>query len=51
MKKITLSFVALAMSAISFAALNPFAYGLKSELSVDKSELKFLIHSTQRLLV
>lgn len=39
MKKITLSFVALAMSAISFAALNPFAYGLTSELSVDKSEL------------
>ena len=39
MKKITLSFAALAMSAISFAALNPFAYGLKSELSVDKSEL------------
>ena len=39
MKKITLSFVALAMSAISFAALNPFAYGLSSKLSADETTL------------
>ena len=39
MKKITLSLAAIALSAMSFAALNPFAYGLKSELSVDKSKV------------
>lgn len=39
MKKITLFFAAIAFSAMSFAALNPFAYGLKSELSVDKSKV------------
>ena len=39
MKKITLSLAALALSAMSFAALNPFAYGLKSEVSSDNSEV------------
>lgn len=39
MKKFTLSLAAIALSAMSFAALNPFAYGLKSELSVDQTEL------------
>ena len=39
MKKITLSFVALAMSAISFAALNPYAYGLSSAFSADETKL------------
>ena len=39
MKKFTLSLAALALSAMSFAALNPFAYGLKSEVSADNSEV------------
>ena len=39
MKKITLSLAALALSAMSFAALNPFAYGLKSEVSSNNSEV------------
>lgn len=39
MKKFTLSLAALAFSAMSFAALNPFAYGLKSEVSADNSEV------------
>ena len=39
MKKITLSLAAIALSAMSFAALNPFAYGLKSELSADQTAL------------
>ncbi len=39
MKKITLSLAAIALSAMSFAALNPFAYGLKSELSADNSKV------------
>ena len=36
MKKLTLFLVAMLFSALSFAALNPFAYGLKSQLSDDK---------------
>ena len=32
MKKLTLFFVATLFSALSFAALNPFAYGLSSRL-------------------
>ena len=39
MKKIALSLAAVALSAMSFAALNPFAYGLKSELSADQTAL------------
>ena len=36
MKKITLLFIATLFSALSFAALNPYAYGLKSKLSDDE---------------
>lgn len=36
MKKVTLFLVATLFSALSFAALNPYAYGLKSELSDDE---------------
>ena len=36
MKKLTLLFVAIFFSALSFAALNPFAYGLESKLSDDE---------------
>ena len=36
MKKLTLLFVAIFFSALSFAALNPYAYGLKSDLSDDE---------------
>ncbi len=36
MKKLTLFLVATLFSALSFAALNPYAYGLKSELSDDE---------------
>ena len=36
MKKLTLFLVAMLFSALSFAALNPFAYGLKSQLSDNK---------------
>ena len=36
MKKLTLFLVAMLFSALSFAALNPFAYGLESQLSDDK---------------
>ena len=39
MKKLTLFLVAMLFSALSFAALNPFAYGLKSQLSDDKTTL------------
>ena len=39
MKKITLCLVAMFFSALSFAALNPYAYGLSSELSLDESTL------------
>ena len=39
MKKITLFLVATLFSALSFAALNPYAYGLSSELSLDESTL------------
>lgn len=39
MKKITLLLVAAIFSALSFAALNPFAYGLKSTLNTDQTEL------------
>ena len=39
MKKITLLLVAAMFSALSFAALNPFAYGLKSTLNTDQTEL------------
>lgn len=36
MKKVTLFLVATLFSALSFAALNPYAYGLKSDLSDDE---------------
>ena len=36
MKKITLLFIATLFSALSFAALNPYAYGLSSDLSNDE---------------
>ena len=39
MKKITLLLVAAMFSALSFAALNPFAYGLSSSLNADQTEL------------
>ena len=39
MKKLTLFLVAMLFSALSFAALNPFAYGLTSDLSADKTTL------------
>ena len=39
MKKFTLFFVAMLFSALSFAALNPYAYGLSSELSADQTTL------------
>ena len=39
MKKFTLLFVATLFSALSFAALNPYAYGLKSTLNADQTEL------------
>ena len=39
MKKLTLFAVALLASIASFAALNPFAYGLSSQLSADETKL------------
>lgn len=39
MKKITLFLVAALFSALSFAALNPYAYGLSSTLSADQTTL------------
>ena len=39
MKKLTLFLFASLFSALSFAALNPYAYGLKSDLSLDESTL------------
>ena len=39
MKKLTLFLVAMLFSALSFAALNPYAYGLKSTLSSDQKTL------------
>lgn len=39
MKKITLFAIALLASVVSFAALNPFAYGLSSQLSADETKL------------
>ena len=39
MKKFTLLLVAALFSALSFAALNPFAYGLSSSLNTDQTEL------------
>ena len=39
MKKLTLFAIALLASAVSFAALNPFAYGLSSKLSADETTL------------
>lgn len=36
MKKLTLFLVAMLFSTLSFAALNPYAYGLKSKLSDDE---------------
>ena len=39
MKKFTLLFIATLFSALSFAALNPFAYGLSSTLDADQTEL------------
>ena len=39
MKKLTLFLLATLFSALSFAALNPYAYGLKSDLSLDESTL------------
>ena len=39
MKKITLFLVAALFSALSFAALNPYAYGLSSTLSADETKV------------
>lgn len=39
MKKFTLFLIATLLSAMSFAALNPFAYGLSSTLNTDQTEL------------
>ena len=39
MKKITLLLVAAMFSALSFAALNPFAYGMSSSPNADQTEL------------
>ena len=39
MKKFTLFLVAMLFSAFSFAALNPYAYGLSSQLSADEATL------------
>ena len=39
MKKFTLLLVAAMFSALSFAALNPFAYGLSSSLNTNQTEL------------
>ena len=39
MKKITLFAIALLASVVSFAALNPYAYGLSSALSADETTL------------
>ena len=39
MKKLTLFLVAMLFSTLSFAELNPYAYGLSSELSADKTTL------------
>lgn len=39
MKKFTLFAVAMLFSAVSFAALNPFAYALSSKLSADETTL------------
>ena len=39
MKKLTLFAIALLASIASFAALNPFAYGLSSQLSADETKL------------
>ena len=39
MKKLTLFAIALLASIASFAALNPYAYGLSSALSADKTKL------------
>lgn len=39
MKKLTLFAIALLASIASFAALNPFAYGLSSQLSADETTL------------
>lgn len=39
MKKLTLFLVATLFSALSFAALNPFAYGLTSSLNADQTTL------------
>lgn len=39
MKKLALFAIALLASAVSFAALNPYAYGLSSALSADETKL------------
>lgn len=39
MKKLTLFAIALLASVVSFAALNPYAYGLSSALSADETKL------------
>jgi hypothetical protein len=39
MKKFTLFLIATLFSAMSFAALNPYAYGLSSSLNADQTEL------------
>ena len=39
MKKLLLFLITIFISALSFAALNPYAYGLKSDLSLDESTL------------
>ena len=46
MKKITLLFIATLFSALSFAALNPYAYGLKSTLDGTTLTVNYSLNST-----
>ena len=45
MKKITLFFVAMLFSALSFAALNPYAYGLSSTLDGTTLTVNYSLNS------
>ena len=46
MKKITLFLVAVLFSALSFAALNPYAYGLSSELDGTTLKINYSLNAT-----
>ncbi len=46
MKKITLFLVAALFSALSFAALNPYAYGLSSELDGTTLKVNYSLNAT-----